>query len=432
MRLTPDQIKQGIKHSARSVRNASIAYFTDSFSTGPDIMPLVIEAIETYGWDDVFDLYYFSSETLPQTEATLLWVIDQIERWEQPRNRKYDELHSWLLEVLANADPPLLQAQEERITTLSALDDDMREAIRDRIALHGLDPETLWRELEALCDRNWSKGYLPDEDMDHAHRLVEAMGRHPNVFDARVIELLDQDIDDYFDNPMIWMEPFLVQLAGELRLEQAVPLVLKRVLADEAVRSGDAMWSLAKIGTDAAIDALADVFEHGDWELLYRTAEMFGMVHSDRSLERCLELLQEEDDLAVQCRLAQSALMHFADEAIEPVRQLALNDELDSEGIELRNNLVAVSMLMGIDLPEREQWQEDAEQRDASRQGRHTQQHADEEAAYPADDDFYDPLPPSATVVHEGPKTGRNEPCPCGSGKKYKKCCLKKQGGMGE
>lgn len=24
-------------------------------------------------------------------------------------------------------------------------------------------------------------------------------------------------------------------------------------------------------------------------------------------------------------------------------------------------------------------------------------------------------------------KTGRNEPCPCGSGKKYKKCCLRKQ-----
>ena len=23
-------------------------------------------------------------------------------------------------------------------------------------------------------------------------------------------------------------------------------------------------------------------------------------------------------------------------------------------------------------------------------------------------------------------KTGRNEPCPCGSGKKYKKCCMQK------
>ena len=27
------------------------------------------------------------------------------------------------------------------------------------------------------------------------------------------------------------------------------------------------------------------------------------------------------------------------------------------------------------------------------------------------------------TVVREGAKIGRNDPCPCGSGKKYKKCC---------
>jgi len=27
------------------------------------------------------------------------------------------------------------------------------------------------------------------------------------------------------------------------------------------------------------------------------------------------------------------------------------------------------------------------------------------------------------TYVHEEPKVGRNDPCPCGSGKKYKKCC---------
>ena len=31
-----------------------------------------------------------------------------------------------------------------------------------------------------------------------------------------------------------------------------------------------------------------------------------------------------------------------------------------------------------------------------------------------------------ATAVAEVPKVGRNDPCPCGSGKKYKKCCLGK------
>ncbi len=31
--------------------------------------------------------------------------------------------------------------------------------------------------------------------------------------------------------------------------------------------------------------------------------------------------------------------------------------------------------------------------------------------------------PQPATVVREGSKVGRNDPCPCQSGKKYKKCC---------
>ena len=30
---------------------------------------------------------------------------------------------------------------------------------------------------------------------------------------------------------------------------------------------------------------------------------------------------------------------------------------------------------------------------------------------------------PEPAVVHSGRKVGRNEPCPCGSGKKYKRCC---------
>jgi SEC-C motif-containing protein len=32
-------------------------------------------------------------------------------------------------------------------------------------------------------------------------------------------------------------------------------------------------------------------------------------------------------------------------------------------------------------------------------------------------------LVPPVTEVRSQPKVGRNDPCPCGSGKKYKKCC---------
>jgi uncharacterized protein YecA (UPF0149 family) len=37
------------------------------------------------------------------------------------------------------------------------------------------------------------------------------------------------------------------------------------------------------------------------------------------------------------------------------------------------------------------------------------------------------PLPPKVTALKgKTKKIGRNAPCPCGSGKKYKKCCLNK------
>ena len=37
---------------------------------------------------------------------------------------------------------------------------------------------------------------------------------------------------------------------------------------------------------------------------------------------------------------------------------------------------------------------------------------------------FMDGQPPKPVqAVRQGPKIGRNDPCPCGSGKKYKKCC---------
>ena len=39
---------------------------------------------------------------------------------------------------------------------------------------------------------------------------------------------------------------------------------------------------------------------------------------------------------------------------------------------------------------------------------------------------FYDgKMVPQAPYVRNGEKVGRNDPCPCGSGKKYKKCCGK-------
>ncbi|MGD2108800.1 MAG: SEC-C metal-binding domain-containing protein [Phycisphaerae bacterium] len=41
----------------------------------------------------------------------------------------------------------------------------------------------------------------------------------------------------------------------------------------------------------------------------------------------------------------------------------------------------------------------------------------------PGEDD--EPLPPPVEPIHSDEKPKRNDPCPCGSGKKYKQCCGK-------
>jgi preprotein translocase subunit SecA len=50
-------------------------------------------------------------------------------------------------------------------------------------------------------------------------------------------------------------------------------------------------------------------------------------------------------------------------------------------------------------------------------------QHADYEEALAADPGEEGKAKPAAQPVQRAtPKVGRNDPCPCGSGKKYKKC----------
>ena len=39
-----------------------------------------------------------------------------------------------------------------------------------------------------------------------------------------------------------------------------------------------------------------------------------------------------------------------------------------------------------------------------------------------------DGQPKVETIPNRGERVGRNDPCPCGSGKKYKRCCLRQAG----
>ena len=78
MRLPEEKLKQAILHSDSEVREMAVRYFGDSFSPDPTIMPLVIQAVEQYGYETFPS--FAVRQGLVQTDETLLWILGQLAR----------------------------------------------------------------------------------------------------------------------------------------------------------------------------------------------------------------------------------------------------------------------------------------------------------------------------------------------------------------
>lgn len=104
----------------------------------------------------------------------------------------------------------------------------------------------------------------------------------------------------------------------------------------------------------------------------------------------------------------------------------------------LEETLLPIAHVLGIMLPEADRWRTEREERQRRRAERRAE--LDElgrryQAAKAAGRDplakqrpkpkiKMQPVPDeSMTIRRDTRRVGRNEPCPCGSGKKYKKCC---------
>jgi hypothetical protein len=66
---------------------------------------------------------------------------------------------------------------------------------------------------------------------------------------------------DYRDNPMKWMEPLAVRLAGQARLISTLPLLIEKLITDGGdILNEECATSLRRIGTPAVLQAVAEVY----------------------------------------------------------------------------------------------------------------------------------------------------------------------------
>ena len=430
MRLSKKQIRQGIQHDERFVRSQALTYFTDSYARDPANIHAVIAAIERYGADAAFETLQHLSH-LGQDEESVRWMLEALKSSSGDGDQFSLRLH--YSQALVEADLDLLTPHLEQLET--ALDDpEAKIALRERLEFRDLRTKECWQKLEAFAERERNTEFVSDADLPHGYRLVEAIARNRRAA-GRVLDLLDADVDDSNGNPMTWLEGFAVRIAAEMRLTKALPKLLNKLRIDAEWLNEECVYGFVRIGGDEVVRQLAQAYEQEEWHFRLSAAFCFEAIHSDRVVEACRELIDLGDDLKVD--LMSAMLCQYSDEAIDLARNVLTTYTSGEEVLRCRQILIAVATLMEVDFPELESWREDER----------TGQAAIETPAPEFEViDEYDklltvaaPQAPTQTVakprstalpkrsaMFQNRGVSRNDPCPCGSGKKYKKCCMRR------
>jgi hypothetical protein len=184
---------------------------------------------------------------------------------------------------------------------------------------------------------------------------------------------------------------------------------------------------LTRIGTAEVVRQVAEAYPQGPEHFRHYATSVFGDIHSDLAVSTGLELLGLERDPDIRIWMAIALLDQFSSEAVDAARVLPCAGHFDV--YDLKQGVVTACKLMEYAIPELEAW--DRELSTPARRAIKASAasvFADRDGGFGGGfDGAFDDMPSGVGLpTASGEKTGRNDPCPCGSGKKFKKCCLPK------
>jgi len=205
-----------------------------------------------------------------------------------------------------------------------------------------------------------------------------------------------------------WPPAHAVDLLVDLKAAEAIPWMLRKLATSGHGniiydRIAEALPELGAHVLEPALSVLAEVAK--DQEARHSVCEVLGKlrIKDDRILTALLRVYEDDPEYGAML------LADYGDAQVLPRLQQdieALPPDFDSRASRaLLFNLTTAFEDLGGELPPDLQARVD---------GWFAQWEARREP------------PPRRVVASPGPKVGRNDPCPCGSGKKFKKCCLDK------
>lgn len=409
--FTTEQVKGFILHPDNTVSNAALRYFDESFLYENDttLMPLLLKRMSQTQRSE--PLHLFNGYHFPQTGDTVRELIHLHQSTSTDSNTRFH-----LMNMLENCDAGLLESHTEWVEQHPKL----KKQIEQKKSLAEMDDQKLLQTFKLFIEESSSK-HVSEFDTGYGESIVnELSGR--SCIDP---EVMIRKMDNHSVEDPSYETYYYVLLAGRTKLEAAIPALCDLLGSDDDLLPEEAVKALIRIGTPQVISRLTEQYISSDMEYfrLFAT-DVFGKIKLPESEEALLRLLPEEQNLEYATKLA-DALCDLGSSKGFPL-VLAMIEEGYAVGIlNLTESIYAYCVISDTPHPFLPKWKKELDEleRRMARRSIELERMFNHSAKTGQKSNPLNMLLDVKTYKNPEPKIGRNDPCPCGSGKKHKKCC---------
>lgn len=409
-------MKRSLLDPRAFVREYAADYLADCWATDADVLPTILQAIETFGTEDAYGMLKQADRFQVATEMVepLVGVLSQTSN---PSARQA------INRVLDHMSPAAFAQHHDMLRC----DTKVEVAVLQRLRRHremielNLTPEELWGEMQdlaGLCDQ--SESWPKEIELGFHETLIREMAPHAVPSEEEVVRLLSEYPDDRGD----WQELFLINLAGARGLKAAVPELIRRLPTGSEILLDESLKALARIADASTIETLQAQFASGSWSFKNYAIGVLSRIKITESEAALIDLLETETDLSVRSMLCMALCRIGSKRGIELVLAQIEAGYMDTL-CQLTDEILPVSCLHNVELPKFDDWLEAREARESFAASMLRIDAGQRRTARPnwSEPALSDRPLRVSTTIRSPMKVSRNEPCPCGSNKKYKKCC---------
>ncbi|EKN66928.1 SEC-C motif domain-containing protein [Neobacillus bataviensis LMG 21833] len=267
------------------------------------------------------------------------------------------------------------------------------------LLLHGTEEEVYMEYGQILNDLDCLDSFQHDLYIK-AKKLAACLVKKGWVSEEEIQLVLQEEVkEQWFSFNGI----LTVYMIGLLKLEKYIPILADLLVRDDDTLLEEASEALIRFQSDEAVKDVAPYLRK-DKSIIY-AASIVENIKSDLAVKVLREAYHSAKELDQQDILAEALSHQLSEEALPEINE-HMKLEYSSGLVDIEQPVYSYYSILGLDHPELDEWRQVAMEREidfrnSTRKGNAL---------------------PSAPIRNEN-KVGRNDPCPCGSGKKYKKCC---------